>query len=236
MELLITLAIVTIVATVAVPKVQIWNARNKGLQAVMEVLSDFSKARSIAGYTIVGDNNDGKIQIPIDAEKPNDAKMDVYMGIRLQTAMIFGKTEYAIAQKKDMTNDQGSWKTASNLKQNLLPNNVTVECVNGVPPTSLANVSSWVTFTSNGQVKSNGDTIGYRNSAKCGKTDNPLKNITFSAVLKSKISDATDAIWYRVDISQTGEYFVCTAFPSSTSGGNCGESFFSADSADPLSI
>ena len=242
LELLITLAIITIIATVAVPKVQIWNARNRGLQGVMEILSDFSKAKSIAGYTIVGGDADGKIEIPINAEKPNGEKMNVYMGIRLQTAMIFGRSEYVIAQKKDMVNSQASWKSADTLKKNLFPNNVTIECVNAIPPSNLSDVSSWVVFTSNGQLK-NGDKISYQNNDKCGSTNNPLKNITFSAVLKSKIGDSTDAIWYRIDVSQTGEYFVCTAFPllkpdddTEISGGECGKSFFTSGSADPLSI
>ena len=104
-ELMVALGVLTIIATVAVPKVQVWNARNRGLQAVVEILSDFSKARSIAGYTVVGDETNGKIEIPVDVDNASAGTMPVYIGVRLQTAMVFRAHEYAIYQKDTMTVD-----------------------------------------------------------------------------------------------------------------------------------
>ncbi|HPA57221.1 MAG TPA: prepilin-type N-terminal cleavage/methylation domain-containing protein, partial [bacterium] len=51
-ELMVVLAIIIIIATASVPKIQEWTARNRGNQAVSQLISDFTKARSIAGYTV----------------------------------------------------------------------------------------------------------------------------------------------------------------------------------------
>ncbi|HNZ54990.1 MAG TPA: prepilin-type N-terminal cleavage/methylation domain-containing protein [bacterium] len=46
-ELMVTLGVITIIATASVPQVQMWIARNKGIQIVSQVISDFSKAETL---------------------------------------------------------------------------------------------------------------------------------------------------------------------------------------------
>ena len=222
-ELMIALGILTIIATVAVPKVQVWNARNRGLQAVMELLSDFSKARSIAGYTIVG-NDDGtnKIDIPIDINNP-DKTMPVYMGVRRQTAMIFRKSDYGIYQKQTMTS---TWDTsATMLKLNKFLETVTVERVNSTEPSSQSGSfdTSILAFTSNGRLMEYSTDAGAAGTIisssqaddQCGSRK-LLQNVVFSAIIRSKITlSGNDSIWYRLNIDQRGDYTICTLFTSS---------------------
>lgn len=226
MELMIAVGIVTVLATVAVPKVQVWNARNRGLQAVMELLSDFSKARSVAGYTVVGSGNNS-INIPTNVDDDSDGAetMPVYMGVRRQTAMVFRKSEYAIYQKQSM--DTTNWDaSALMLKKNNFVKTITLEKVNDTDVSATANsFGNLLNFNSNGKIKTKG---GYFVSAadpqngKCGTTvnANTLPNIVFSAIVRSKIStDSNDSIWYRLDIDQRGEYSICTLFSGKSSVG-----------------
>ena len=233
-ELMIAMGILTIIATVAVPKVQVWNARNRGLQAVMELISDFSKARSVAGYTVVGDDTNGVIKIPVKVnDKTGESEggdMNVYLGIRLQTAVVFGLHEYSIYQKKDMANTASSWEKSSLLKKNILPDTISIERMNG--DTESEGFTRRLVFNSNGSVKTKEDTFPSLVAAKCGGSDNHLKQLVMSLVLRSKIyTSGSSSIWYRIDIDKTGEYFVCTAFADSYS-----DSIFTNSAANPLNI
>ena len=231
LELMIALAVLTIIATVAVPKVQVWNARNRGLQAAVEILSDFSKARSVAGYTIVGDKTNGKIDIPTDVSNDGGTPMPVYIGIRLQTAMVFRAHEYAIYQKPSMK--VTDWKnTATVLKKNTLPDSVFIVKVNDLDSikenAAADDVSKRLVFTSNGFVKTQGSSEGSSaenfaslNPIMCGNEVSPMTSLIFSAVLKSKISGTeNDAIWYKVDVDQAGEYHICMAFSQASTYSN----------------
>lgn len=217
-ELMIALGILTIIATVSVPRVQVWNARNRGLQTAMELISDFSKARSVAGYTVVGDKTHGKIDIPVKIDDEEAGSMPIYMGIRRQTALMFRKTEYAIYQKESMDN---TWnENAVLLKKNVLMDNITIETVNGsdapAVSTSFAPAGRF-TFTSTGKLKNADNEVitSGKSSRTCGSdSQRYLQNVILSAVLRSKIPGSGDSIWYRVDIDQRGEYAICTAFNS----------------------
>ena len=232
LELMIALGVMTLIATISVPKVQVWNARNRGLQTAMELISDFSKARSVAGYTVATNDSSGVIniykQIPDDEETDDsddgDNKMPVYMGVRRQTAMVFRKSEYAIYQKQSA--DTSSWDaTALLLKRNSLLNTVSLESVNGGEPSDeVTDFDTVLNFTSTGMLK---DSIGQfysdkgnQSSGRCGSdvTARYLPNIIFSATIRSKVSmSGNDSIWYRVDIDQRGEYAICTLFKSAAS-------------------
>jgi len=229
LELMIALGALTIIATVSVPKVQVWNARNRGLQTVMEIISDFSKARSVAGYTVVGDDTNGYIDIPLkvkdsDGLPDGSGTMKVYLGIRLQTAIVFGLHDYSIYQKKDMANTAASWQNSTLLKKNLLMDSVSIESVNNI--TEHEGFSRRLVFNSNGMVKTNLDDFPNLTPEKCGSSDNHLKKMVMSAVVRSKIGGSDDSIWYRIDIDKSGEYFVCTSFSSN----------FADATANPLSI
>lgn len=218
-ELMIAMAILTIIATVAVPKVQVWNARNRGLQAVMELISDFSKAKSVAGYTVAINSESGSIGIPTGDNESGSSDMQIYMGVRRQTAMVFRKSEYAIYQKNSMNTT--SWdSSAIMLKRNILKDTVTVEFVNqnGTPATATTfDGATILNFTSTGKIK---DINGYlidssQSDGKCGPgvPERYLQKIVFSVIVRSKISiSGNDSIWYRVDVDQRGEYSVCTVF------------------------
>ena len=48
-----------------------------------------------------------------------------------------------------------------------------------------------------------------------------MTSLIFSAVLKSKISGTeNDAIWYKVDVDQAGEYHICMAFSQASTYSN----------------
>ena len=235
-ELMIAMGVLTIIATVAVPKVQVWNARNRGLQAVMELLSDFSKARSVAGYTVVGDDTNGVIKIPVKVDDKTGesigGEMNVYLGVRLQTAMVFGSHEYGIYQKKDMVNTDASWKKASMLKKNLFPDTVFIENVNGTG--ILADMfGRRLVFSSNGLVRNYEDKVLniQASTYSCGGVAHHLARLVAVVVVKSKIGTSDDAIWYRVDIDQSGEYFICSAF---SDGDSYDSNIFS--SGEPLNL
>ena len=221
-ELMIVLGILTVVATIAVPRVQVWSARNRGMQAIVEILSDFSKAKSIAGYTVVGDATNGKIDIPVNVAGGTGATMPVYLGIRLQTAMVFRAHEYLIYQKDTMTT--GDWGSARMLKKNTLPDSVSIVKVNNfneITSTSGANdVSRRLVFTSNGLIKGDEENVenpAHADKISCGGQMPPMTTLVFSAVVRSKISGSSDSVWFRVDVDQTGEYYMCMAFSAATS-------------------
>lgn len=216
-ELMVAMGVLTILATISVPKVQMWNARNRGLKTVMELLSDFSKARSVAGYTVVGSTED-TLSIPTNVEDPESTPMPVYMGVRRQTALVFRKSEYAIYQKKSM--DTSTWDaTALMLKKNTLLNTITIENVNG--DTSLTDFNTLLNFNSNGMIKTKGGYLmSVQDDSQCGNTvsSKTLPFVVFSAIIRSRISlDSNDSIWYRLDIDKRGEYSICTLFSSKPS-------------------
>ncbi len=227
-ELIVAMAILTIIATVAVPKVQVWNARNRGLKVVMELLSDFSKARSVAGYTIV--NSSGAafkipVNIPPEEDETSDdddlsggGDMEVFVGVRSQTAIVFRKREYGIYQKTSMAVTDWTSSKSVMLKRNLLADNVTIERVNETmfPPSNSTGFTSLLAFTSNGRLKGLDDkiinSVGGDDEDKCGNKTS-LQNVVLSAVIRSKISSgSSESIWYRLNINGNGDYTICTQF------------------------
>lgn len=241
-ELMVAMAVLTIIATVAVPKVQVWNARNRGLKAVMELLSDFSKARSVAGYTIVNSSGAAfKIPVNVEEEETSDdddtsgsGKMEVFVGVRSQTAIVFRKKEYGIYQKTSMAAADWTASKSVMLKRNLLADNVTIERVNETmyPASNTTSFESLLAFTSNGMLKEGTDdkiitSIGGNDADKCGNKK-ALQNVVLSAVIRSKISSGgKESIWYRLNIDRNGDYTICTQFTES-------ESFNFKEKGDPL--
>jgi hypothetical protein len=188
----------------------------------MELISDFSKAKSVAGYTVAINSESGSIGIPTvedDGSGTSTGEMKIYLGVRRQTAMVFRSSEYAIYQKDSMNTK--SWdNSAFLLKRNILKDTVTVVFVNKNPTPTTATTFDGATilnFTSTGKIKDiNGNLIDSSQSdGKCGPgvPERYLQKIVFSVVVRSKIStDGDDSIWYRVDVDQRGEYSICTVF------------------------
>lgn len=227
LELMMVLGIITIVGTIAVPRIQVWNARHKGMQAVMEIVSDYSKARSIAGYTIV-DNSQPAFVANVDDSGP----VDVYMGKRLQTGMHFREDNYVIYQC-DMTDLPNDCKTSASsiLKVNKLPKGVTINSLmaSKSPSKEVFNSKSIIGdsrlyFNAYGMVflgsQGNGGAGALEN---CGGKGPFVSQLAFSAIIRSKVAmNDEDSIWYRVYIGLSGDYEICSVF-----GGNSKPNFTS---------
>ncbi len=203
-ELMVVLAIIVIIATASVPKIQVWIARNRGNQAVSQLISDISKAKSISGYTV------------------NDTKD--YIGQRPETAIMLRKTRYSIIQRTNM--NAGAWEDVHVpaagkfiLKTVSLPMRVHLDFVNS-EPTSDSSSSPTIVLTSSGRFKSGADNTLFSNiggTISCNGVNSPLNGKrVFIGVLRSTI-DEDDEIWYLIEMDQTGEYAVCST--TETSGG-----------------
>ncbi|MBP5406733.1 pilin [bacterium] len=213
-ELMIALGIVTILATIAVPRVQVWNARNRGLQLIMEIVSDFSKAKLIAVSTVVKNDggSEGKIEVP-----SGNGSNTVNLGTRPQVAMVFWSDGYKILQKASLNSN---WENAESLRTQKLLDYVHIATFadsnineNIVMSKGFSNAKS-IVFTSTGFVKNqDGGMIEPKPSSdyECGDVDTKLASI-FSAVVKAKISGTTDAICYRGIVDQAGRYNICMTF------------------------
>jgi prepilin-type N-terminal cleavage/methylation domain-containing protein len=195
-ELMVVLAIIVIIATASVPQIQVWIARNRGNQAVSQLISDISKAKSISGYTV------------------NDTKD--YIGQRPETAIMLRKTRYSIIQRTNM--NAASWSDVaaadnSILKTVSLPMRVHLDFVNS-EPTSDSSSSPTVVLTSSGRFKNGTSNTLFSNiggTISCNGVDSPLNGKrAFIGVLRSMI-DASSGIWYLIEMDETGDYAVCSA-------------------------
>ena len=207
-ELLVTLAIITILATASVPQVQKWTARNRGMAAVSNIISDFAKARAIGEYSMDEGTNSGSIYENYTLSRP-------------LTAIMFRQTSYSIIQRP--STKIGDWKDNGSddhttLKKVALPLNVAVMALNTGATNDGAGASPTLVLTSNGNVKQTNNLLvplgAGAGNLPCGTVNSTLDGRRiFVAVMKSTIvkADATNgtAIWYRVEIDTTGEYFIC---------------------------
>lgn len=200
-ELMVVLAIITIIATASVPQVQMWTARNRGKAAVSNIISDFAKAKAIGSYAMKIDNL---------AAVTADTRLE-----RKITGLLFRKTSYAILQKDPTItidwNEAGSDITI--LKRATLPMNVSVELLNTGATNDGAGTSPTLEFTSSGKVRqSNGLLVPSGAGAGnlfCNADPSPLDGRRiFVAIVKSAINDAK-AMWYQLEIDPSGEYFIC---------------------------
>lgn len=205
-ELMVVLAVITIIATASVPQVQIWTARNRGVQAVSQIISDFSKARSIAGYTVVSDL--GKIEY--------ESGEDANIGVRLQTAIMYRESNYSILQRSSMITSGWSDVAGDVLKKTILPRDVVIKNVNKFTTSDDHSFTPVITITSNGKIRNKDyELILGSPGEECAGVQSPINNKVLVVVLTSTVrGSTTNNIWYRIEIDQTGEYFVCTAFGS----------------------
>lgn len=216
-ELMVVLTIIVIIATASVPQIQLWIARNRGLTAVATIISDFSKAKSMAAYSMTV-NTDS-----LDADSNLQRS-------KLTTAIMFRKTSYSILQQSGTA----AWHELSPLKFSKIPLNVSIESVNTEATNDNPGQSITLIFTSTGRLKKTngalvlfGEVLG---DVKCGALDSPLNGKrVFGSIIKSKV-DALHYIWYRVEIDTAGEYFICMDL---TSGA---EPNFEADTANVVEL
>jgi len=206
-ELMVVLGIITIIATASVPQIQLWTARNRGVQAVSQIISDFSKAKSIA------------ITITKQQQLPVELAGAYVFGSRPQIALFFEQDRYYIIQRDGMKQD--GWIASSDkiIKMVSLPRNIVLQKVND------QSVSSGIplVITSAGRLKKeDGSFIVPVNNVTymqtCGDQQSELKGVSvFMITLKATVS-GTNSLWYRLEIGQGGEYFICSSSVESFTG------------------
>ena len=223
-ELMITLAIITILATASVPKVQMWIARNRGKAAVSNIISDFAKAKAIGAYSMSESSNSSTIY-------------EKYVLSRPTTAIMYRKSSYTIIQRP--ATKTGDWYDNNvgdhqNLKQVAMPLNVTIENLNTGATNDGVGTSPTLVFTSNGRVKQSNNLLvplgaGLGNLG-CGAEDSTLNGRRiFVAIMKSTVDEGdppTDngaALWYRIEIDSTGDYFICVKTGDNVSQSDFGD-------------
>ncbi len=196
-ELMVVLAIIVIIATASVPQVQVWIARNRGNQAVSQFISDFSKAKSIAAYTVIDST------VNIDGH-------NVEMGVRPQTAILARKTNYSILQKDSMS---GAWSDISDrsIKRVNLPQNVFLERVNDA--TNSSGSTATIVFTSSGRLKNSANAIipDIGGSYNCGSVSSPINGKRVVVAIIRSMVTSSNGLWYRIEIAESGEYVVCVS-------------------------
>lgn len=207
-ELMVVLAIITIIATASVPQIQMWTARNRGLSAVSTIISEFSKAKSIAGYSV-------------------RQRATGITGLRPQTALHFTNNSISILQRDTMT--VGSWNISEAIKTIAMPRDVEIDEIN------LNSVSTpqTILFTSTGMLKTAAGALSALNiggDLQCGGVDSPL-NGGRRALLVTVVATVTGSggIWYRIEMDETGNYAICSmtnvsdsTAPVFSSGANAG--------------
>lgn len=204
-ELMVTLAVISIIATASVPKIQMWVSRNQGLKVMSQITADVSKARSIAKSIV-------KQQAAVVGGGYS-------FGSRPQIAMLFKDDSYYILQRDNMA--MGSWSETADtvLKSHKLPGNIEIDTLNGASVSS-GNV---LVFTATGRIKKNDGTfvspskdVTYMDT--CGSENSELKGTSlFMAVVKVKVSNG-NTLWYRAEIGPAGDSFACVSTESSFAG------------------
>jgi prepilin-type N-terminal cleavage/methylation domain-containing protein len=202
LELMVVLSIISVIAAASVPQIQLWMARNKGVEGVSKIISDFTKAKQIAAYTT---NNTGNI-----------------IGARPQTALYFDNncassddctTSYYILQRSNMSTSSWSETNDNIVVASELPVNVWLTKIN-----TLNLTNHTVVITSSGRITQENRRLVQLNiggDLQCGTINSPLNGSRiFLAEMRSNISGNSNSLWYRIEISQTGDYFVCTSTKS----------------------
>lgn len=199
-ELMVVLAIIVIIATASVPQVQLWTARNRGMAAVAQIISDFSKAKAIAAYSVTDTGVDGTGN---------------YTRSRPVTTVMFRTSSYSIIQETGAPHD------ASPLKRTAFPLRVSLQFVNGLPTNDVPSSTPQTTFifTSTGRLKrfSNDSLVPFGagfGGLTCGGVPSPLngKRI-FNGILKAEIT-GEKGLWYRIEIDTSGQFSVCMMLSS----------------------
>lgn len=216
-ELMVVLTIIVIIATASVPQIQLWIGRNRGLSAIATIISDFSKAKAMAAYSMTV-NTDS-----LDADSNLQRS-------KLTTAIMFRKTSYSILQQSGTA----AWHELGPLKFSKIPLNVSIESVNTGATSDNPGQSPTLIFTSTGRLKqTNGALVPFGaglGNLKCGALDSPLNGRrVFVSIMNSRVDDS-HYIWYRVEIDTAGEYFICMDLSGST------EPNFEADTANVIEL
>lgn len=223
-ELMVVLAIIVIIATASVPSIQVWTARNRGTAAVSMIISDFSKAKAMAEYSMT---------VNRDVRDTSFNPEGDFIRQKLTTAIMFRKTSYSIIQQSGNT----AWHEVGPLKLSKLPKNVSIEAVNTGATTDNPGGSHTVIFSSTGRLKkSDGSLVPFGAglaNLSCGSVQSPLNGTRILiAYMKSQI-DADSSLWYQIEIDTEGEIFICME-TGDDSGPESGD--YSGDTANVVEL
>ncbi len=214
-ELMICLAVVSILAGAAVPQVRLWNARNRGLDAVTSIIADYSKARSVANYIVVEPSASDGTQITY-SEDFSGLASQVHIGKRPQIALKFdgdGKS-YSILQK-NRSGDNWSSASVVKLKTTELPSGVNIKKIFFNPIAS----NDLFFFSPDGRLMV-GNATGQGGTATneafnlsvsslgCGGSGTIRQTTELVLQAESKVEDGK-YISYRIDFNTLGAYHVC---------------------------
>jgi prepilin-type N-terminal cleavage/methylation domain-containing protein len=192
-ELIVVLAIITMLATFSVPQVNLWVAQNRARKAVVQLVGDFNRARILASGTSV-------------------LKTDEMISRRPLTALHFPNSQsYRIIQRLG-TNLAGWGASAGDviIRSSDLHHSLSIVSVNAVA----TGANNAIIFTPSKQIMNTGraiiTTVNDSSTEKCGDLDNPLKDTrVFQVILKSDITE-TVSMFYYINIGPGGEYYVCS--------------------------
>ena len=204
-ELMTVLIIIVLVATMSIPKVNKWIARNRAKAVVATFVSDFSYALNLAKDSYVDSSTS-------------------FGSIPTQTAMIFAKNGYVVLKRN--SNIMTNWSTKDLIiKKVQMPGTTTkpyVEFVkvNGqsLSSTNLLSLSGStgyvISFSSSGMAKDNANskiTSSTLSITVCGSSNSPFSNThILVAYLKVPISSKF-SLWYQIEFNSDGDYFICMA-------------------------
>ncbi len=197
-ELMVTLAVIAIVAGLSMPQVEAWIARQQARQFVSQLISDFSKARTLAGDYYIADNISGS-------------------GARAnQSALYFknaaGKSMYWVLTRN--SDDTTNWNPASDpvVRKMNLPNRLLITKLPQGSPAALQPIdpSSYTaafSYTSTGLLKDKDNKLMSLSPQMCGTVTpalTPQLIVQFRATI-----NASTSLNYLVQLNSNGEYHVC---------------------------
>ena len=222
-ELMVVLTIIVIIATASVPQIQLWIARNRGMTAVAQIISDFSKTKSIAAYSV-------------NANTDNLSASGNLVRTRPETAMMFRRSSYSILQRTVSTKAWHEVESDSPLKKTALPLRVEIKFVNAEEPTDNPGNSPTLIFTSTGRTKKIDNSLvlpgADAGDLECGDINSPLNGRRiFVARIRSAVDDSR-FLWYQIEIDTSGESFICMV----TVTGEATTPDFSAETANIVEL
>lgn len=196
MELMVVLVLIGLVATLSIPRIEEWVARQQTRQFVSQLIADFSKARTLAANYYVHDSVTGS------------------GAVSNQSAIYFlnkdSKSSYFVLFRNSPQTDLFRPETDTVIKKVVLPGRIQLVDFNGQTITTSGMACA---FTSSGLLKDSGNNLSSTNQAAlCGGQPS---NKHYPARLTFKTTTMGGHYWgYRVEINAVGEYRVCQAFDS----------------------
>lgn len=193
-ELMVTLAVIAIIATLSMPKVEEWVARQQARLFISQLIADYSKARTLAGSYFIHDASTGS-------------------GARTNQAALYFQNANGTSSYSLLTRNNGStagWPADSILvRKTSLPSRLSLKVVHASAMSE--NSTAVIALTSAGiALDGNGKALSGSWMVPCGGKNSNKRystQIEFRAAVHS-----TNYLYYRVELNPIGEYRVCVMF------------------------